>query len=180
VLISGATGGVGTAAVQLAHGLGAVVVASARDTTHHAALKALGADIAVVPDDVASEGPYDVVLELVGASSLSVAAHALAPWARLVVIGVAAGGIHFDVDLLRVMQGRWTLTGSTLRSRSITDKAAVADAVHRDVLPLFEQGRLSVVVQQALALEQIDEAYEAFARPGKLGKFVLTTGARPA
>src|SRR5260221_13672043 len=67
-LVTGATGGVGTAAVQLAHQLGAFVVASARTERLHRELLELGADVVLTPDDVGDAGPFDVVLELVGAS----------------------------------------------------------------------------------------------------------------
>jgi len=173
VLVTGAAGGVGTAAVQLAHALGAVVVACTREGRHEAAMRDLGADEVVAPEGVADAGPYDVVMELVGAASLSEVQHHLARFARVVVIGVG-GGVRVEVDLLGVMSRRWSLTGSTLRARSVEGKALVAEGVRKDVLGLLEHGELTVPVFATFALDDVDAAYDAFAQPGKLGKLVLT------
>ena len=175
VLVTGAAGGVGTAAVQVAHRLGGTVVACARDPRHHDALRALGADVTIVPDDVADAAPFDVVLELVGAQSLSAVQPHLARFARVVVIGVGGGGGRVELDLLGVMTRRVTLTGSTLRSRSVEEKAQVAAGVRRDVLPLLASGAVRVPIQATFPLEDVAAAYDAFGAGGKLGKIVLTT-----
>ena len=91
VLVHGAAGGVGTAAVQLAAAAGARVVASVRHRDHHAAVAALGAERVVEPGEVAGTGPFDVVLELVGAPNFPVDLKVLATGGRIMVIGVAAG-----------------------------------------------------------------------------------------
>jgi NADPH:quinone reductase-like Zn-dependent oxidoreductase len=175
VLVTGAAGGVGTAAVQLAHALGASVVASARDASRAEALRALGADVVVQPDEVATSGPYDVVLELVGAQSLTGGVlTSLAPQARVVVIGVG-GGSRVEVDLLGLMATRSILTGSTLRARNVEEKAAVAAAMRTDVVPLLDDGRLQVPVLATFPLAEARAAYERFAGGSKLGKIILTT-----
>lgn len=173
VLVTGASGGVGTAAVQLAHALGATVVASVRDVGRHAAVRALGADDVVVPDEVGAAGPFDVVLELIGAASLTEVQRHLAPLARVIVIGVG-GGSRVELDLLAVMARRATVRGSTLRSRSIEDKAAVIEGVRRDVADLFAHGEVHVPVHATFALDDVEAAYAAFGTSGKLGKVIIT------
>ena len=102
VLISGAAGGVGTAAVQLAAVAGARVVATVRNPDHHDRVRALGADDVILPDEVGEHGPYDVSLELVGASGVEAVLPHLAKGARVVVIGVGAGA-RAQVNLLALM-----------------------------------------------------------------------------
>jgi NADPH:quinone reductase len=172
VLVSGAAGGVGVAAVQIAHLLGATVVASTRDATHHDALRALGADEVVTLEHVADLAPVDVVLELVGAAHLTLAQRALAPGARVVVTGVGAGA-RVEIDLLGLMTRRAHLTGATLRARSREEKAEVAARVTRDVVPWWAEGRYRVPITACVTLDDAAQAYETFAQPGKLGKVVL-------
>ncbi len=102
VVISGAAGGVGTAAVQLARAAGAEVVATVRDPSLHERVAALGAHTVVLPEEVAEHGPYDVSLELVGAPGITAVLPALATGARVVVIGVG-GGTRLELDLLAMM-----------------------------------------------------------------------------
>ena len=105
VLVSGAAGGVGTAGVQLAKQAGAIVTATVRNPERRDAVAALGADAVLAPGDEAAGAPYDVVLELVGAPSLtSVLAH-VALWGRVVVIGVGGGG-KLELELMQLMQRR--------------------------------------------------------------------------
>ncbi|HLH28819.1 MAG TPA: zinc-binding dehydrogenase, partial [Acidimicrobiales bacterium] len=126
-----------------------------------------------VPDDVVERGPYDVVLELVGAAGLASAMGALATGARIVVIGVAGEGARLDLNLLVLMGARATLRGSTLRSRSLAEKAALARSVEERVLPLLAEGTVRVPVTDRFALRDAEAAYERFAAGGKLGKVVL-------
>jgi NADPH:quinone reductase-like Zn-dependent oxidoreductase len=172
VLVTGAAGGVGTAAVQLAAATGARVVASVRDPARHAAIEALGAAVAIEPGDVANHGPYDVLLELVGAPSLAAALPSLATGARVIVIGVGAGAT-FELDLRRLMMSRIRISASTLRARDRTAKAVVAAGVARHVLPLLASGRVGVPISATVAMADVAAAYEQFASGGKLGKIVL-------
>jgi NADPH:quinone reductase-like Zn-dependent oxidoreductase len=173
VLISGATGGVGVAGVQIAHALGAHVIAVTRTSEHHERLRECGADQTVTLDQVAEVGRVDVILELVGAAHLSVAQGLLNPFARVVVIGVSGGGSRVEVDLRSFMGTRSTLTGSTLRSRSRREKGEVADRVSQTLIPRWRTGEVHVPVAQSFALEEVADAYEYFAAPGKFGKVVL-------
>jgi NADPH:quinone reductase-like Zn-dependent oxidoreductase len=173
VLISGATGGVGVAAVQIAHALGAQVIAVTRTSEHHERLRECGADETVTLDQVAGVDRVDVVLELVGAAHLGVAQNLLNPFARVVVIGVSSGGSRVELDLRAFMGSRSTLRGSTLRSRSRQEKGEVADRISQTLVPRWRTGELHVPIAQSFALDEAVEAYEYFAQPGKFGKVVL-------
>jgi len=172
-LISGATGGVGIAAVQIAHALGARVIAVTRTSEHHERLRECGADETVTLDQVGEVGRVDVILELVGAAHLSVAQNLLNPFARVVVIGISGGGSRVEIDLRAFMGSRSTLTGSTLRSRSRKEKGEVADRVNQTLIPRWRTGEVHVPVAQSFALEDVADAYDYFAQPGKFGKVVL-------
>ena len=174
LLVTGAAGGVGTAAVQLGVALGAQVVGSVRAASLHPAVAALGARV-IEPAAVADGGPYDVVLELVGSASLVTALPALAPGARVSVIGVG-GGSRLELDLLALMGRRARIMGSTLRSRSADEKAQAVQRVRDDLWPLLEQGRLRVVVGHNYGLEEAAAAYARFRAGANLGKIVLRTG----
>jgi NADPH:quinone reductase-like Zn-dependent oxidoreductase len=173
VLVTGAAGGVGSAAVQLAALAGAHVVASVRDAGQHEAVAALGAAEVVAPAAVADHGPYDVVLELVGAASLPSALAALAVRGRVVVIGVGSGA-KVEVDLMALMGRRGRIAASTLRSRSGGEKAVLIATLESLVVPALAGGRLRVPVAATYPLEDATAAYERFAAGGKVGKIVLT------
>jgi len=172
VLVSGAAGGVGVAAVQLAAIAGARVVAAVRDAKLRDAVAELGAAEVIAPAEVADRGPYDVVLELVGADDLAVALPCLAERGRVLVIGMGAGA-RLDLDLRLLMSRRALLRGSTLRARSLAEKAAVIEAMRVSVLPLVADRRLRVPVCATFPLDEAERAYERFAAGGKLGKVVL-------
>jgi NADPH2:quinone reductase len=173
VLISGAAGGVGVAGVQIAHAFGCHVTAVTRTSEHHEQLRTYGANETITLDQVSTIEPVDVILELVGATHLSLAQHVLAPFARVVVIGVSGGGSRVDVDLLNVMRGRATLTGSTLRSRSREEKAEVVGLVNQALVPLWTTEALTVPIAKTFPLANAEEAYDFFSRPGKFGKVIL-------
>ena len=172
VLISGCAGGVGTAAVQIAHAAGARVVGSVRNPDMRDAVRALGADEVIEPDQVSESGPYDVSLELVGAPGVTAALGAMATRGRIVVIGVGAGA-SAEVNLLAIMQKRVRLTGSTLRGRTVEEKAEVARAIETNVLPLLASGQIKVPLAATYPMADAAEGYERFAAGGKLGKIVL-------
>jgi NADPH:quinone reductase-like Zn-dependent oxidoreductase len=173
VLISGAAGGVGTAAVQIAHAMGAHAVTVTRTKEHHEKLRQLGASETVLSDDLDTIEPVDVVLELVGAANLTKAQFVLAPFARVVVIGVGSGA-KAELDLLNIMQKRATITGSTMRSRSRAEKAAVIAQVNESLVPLWNEGRLRVPSAGRFNFEDINRAYNFFAQPGKFGKVIVS------
>jgi NADPH:quinone reductase-like Zn-dependent oxidoreductase len=172
VLVTGAAGGVGTAAVQLAAIAGAHVVASVRQPSVRPKVAELGANEVVDPADVGAHGPYDVVLELVGAASLPIALGALAAGGRVAVIGVGSGA-KVELNLLQLMGARARISGSTLRARDRHGKGSVVGAVDAHVRPLLAAGRLTVPVDGTFPMADATAAYDRFAGGGKLGKIVL-------
>jgi NADPH:quinone reductase len=174
LLVHGGAGGVGTAAIQLARAAGARVTATVRREELRADVERLGA-AAIAPDGFEERGPFDVVLELVGAPNLPGNVNALATGGRIVVIGVG-GGAKAELNLVALMGKRGSLGGSTLRARPLEEKAIAMRLVEREVLPLFEAGAVDVPVSATYPLEQVEEAYERFEAGGKLGKVVLLTG----
>jgi len=175
LLVHGAAGGVGTAAVQLGAACGAHVTATVRRAESRDAVAALGAHAVIDPEGFVDAGPFDVILELVGAPNLPEDLKALHTGGRIVVIGVGAGA-KAQVNLLALMGKRATLRASTLRARPLEEKAQTARAMERHVLPLLERGDVTVPVAQTFALDAVHDAYEAFAAGGKVGKIVLLTG----
>jgi NADPH2:quinone reductase len=172
LLVHGAAGGVGTAAVQLAASAGAHVTATVRRPEAREAVTNLGADEVIEPDGFEERGPFDVILELVGAPNLGPNLKALAMQGRIVVIGIAAGA-KGEVNLRDLMTKRATLRASMLRARPLEEKAQATRAVERHVLPLFADGKLRVPVAETFPLERAVEAYDRFAEGGKVGKIVL-------
>jgi putative PIG3 family NAD(P)H quinone oxidoreductase len=171
LLVHGGAGGVGTAAIQLAKAAGARVTATVRREEQRADVQALGAE-AIAPEGFAGHGPFDVVLELVGAPNLAENLQALDTAGRIVAIGVSAGA-KSEINLLALMGKRARIHGSTLRARPLEEKAMAARLLEREVLPLFETGALRVPVAETFALDEAPAAYDRFADGGKLGKIVL-------
>jgi putative PIG3 family NAD(P)H quinone oxidoreductase len=172
LLVHGGAGGVGTAAIQLARAAGALVTATVRDESLRGDVAALGAD-AIACEGFAEHGPFDVILELVGAPNMPDNLNALATGGRIAVIGVSAGA-KSELNLLALMGKRGRIHGSTLRARPPEDKALVARRVEREVLPLFGSGALRVLIADSFPLDQAAAAYDRFAAGGKLGKVVIT------
>jgi NADPH2:quinone reductase len=159
LLVNGAAGGVGVAAVQLGLGAGASVTANARH--HHDELRALGAD-------TDSDGEYDVILELVGGENLTTNLARLALGGRIAVIGTGAGS-RAEIEFGHLMRKRARIHGSTLRARSIEEKAEVMAA-----LGAFTAGRrFDVPVEETFPLERTQDAYERFRAGNKFGKIVV-------
>jgi len=171
LLVHGAAGGVGTAAVQLGHAAGARVTATVRNPDLRDAVAALGAD-AIAPEGFAERGPFDVILELVGAPNLPDNLAALDVSGRIVVIGIGAGA-KAELNLGLLMGKRGTVRASTLRPRPLEEKAACARAMERSVMPLLAAGSVQVPIAGTYPFEQVETAYERFTAGAKLGKIVL-------
>ena len=174
LLVHGAAGGVGTAAVQLGTMAGARVTATVRNEAARDAVGALGAKV-IPPEGFEEAGPFDVVLELVGAVNLAGNLKALATGGRICIIGVGAGP-RTEINLLALMGKRARIHGSTLRARPLEEKAAALRLVEKAVLPGFASGDLSVPVAATFGLDEAAAAYERFEAGSKLGKVVLTLG----
>ena len=171
LLVHGGAGGVGTAAVQLGRAAGARVTATVRNEALRPDVERLGAR-AIDPEGFEQQGPFDVVLELVGAPNMPGNLQALETGGRIAVIGVGAGP-KAELNLLALMGKRARIHGSTLRSRPLEQKADAARRVERHVLPLVESGAVVVPVAETFPLDRVEDAYDRFAAGGKFGKVVL-------
>ncbi len=171
LLVHGGAGGVGTAAIQLARACGARAMATVRREELREQVAALGAEV-IPPEGFAEHGPFDVILELVGAPNLAENMNALAIGGRVCVIGVSAG-VKGELNLLALMGKRARIHGSTLRARAPEEKALAARALEHEVLPVFESGELRIPVAETFPLEEAAAAYDHFAAGGKLGKLVI-------
>ena len=172
LLVHGAAGGVGTAAVQIARAAGASVTATVRREELRGGVGRLGARV-VAPEGFGEHGPFDVILELVGAGNLEENLGALKVGGRITVIGVGGSGPVAEINLLALMQKRARIHGSVLRPRPLEEKAIAARLVETEVLPFFESGTIAVPVAETFPLDRAEDAYDRFAAGGKLGKIVL-------
>lgn len=183
VLVHGGTSGIGTTAIQLALASGAAAVfATAGRDEKRAACDRLGARginyrtedfVQVVREETSGRG-VDVVLDIVGGDYLQRNIECLAMHGRLVQIGLL-GGARAQIYLAPLMQRRLTLTGSTLRTRTIEEKGAIAHELEERVWPWFESGRVAPIVDRVLPLEQAAEAHRLLEAGEIIGKIVLST-----
>jgi NADPH2:quinone reductase len=171
LLVHGAAGGVGMAAVQLGTMAGARVTATVRDEHCRERIAALGVN-ALAPDEFVEAGPFDVILELVGAPNFPANFQALAPRGRIGVVGIGAGA-QIDLSLRDLMYKRVRMFGTVMRARSLEEKAVMTRDVEKSVLPGFASGDLAVPVTASYPLDDVAAAYERFQAGGKLGKIVL-------
>ncbi|HTP38145.1 MAG TPA: NAD(P)H-quinone oxidoreductase [Steroidobacteraceae bacterium] len=180
-LVHGGSSGIGTMAIQLARAFGAHVLATAGSAPKCAYCLSLGAErvinhrsedfVAAARDATAGRG-VDLILDMVGGSYVERNLHCLAPDGRLVQIAFLSGS-RVTVDLNRLLRQRLTLTGSTLRPRSIADKAAIAAQLRARVWPLLDSGQVRVVIHRTYPLEAVQDAHRELERGQHLGKIVL-------
>jgi len=175
LLVNGANGAVGSAAVRLGLAAGARVVANVRSPDSARGLEQAGALI-TSPDTarerLAALGGADVVIELVGGPSLGLDFEVLALQGRIVVVGISAGD-QAGISLRQLMAKRASLHGTTLRARPLEEKAAAVQAFARSVLPLLAAGRITPVIDRIFAAADAAAAFDYLAEPGKTGKVLL-------
>ncbi len=182
VLIHGGTSGIGTTAIQLAVAAGTIVYATAGSDDKCAACLRLGATVAInyrredfvraIADATGGAG-VDVILDIVGGDYLPRNLRCLAADGRLVQIGLMAGA-HAEIDLSRVLQQRLTITGSTLRSRPVSEKSRLARAVETHVWPWLVDGTVRPVVDRTFSLTDAAAAHQRLESGAVIGKLVLT------
>ncbi len=178
-LVHGAAGGVGIAGVQLAARAGARVTATVRNPDLRHDVAAIGAragrTAVVAPEEFVDRGPFDVVLEVIGAPNIRLDLDALAVGGRIVVIGVG-GGIDAELNLLTLMDRRGRIHASRLRPRPLEERARAVQLVEANVLPFLDDGdaRLEVPVAATYPMQEAEGAYDRFLAGGKLGTIVLT------
>jgi putative PIG3 family NAD(P)H quinone oxidoreductase len=180
-LVHGGSSGIGTTAIQLAKAFGARVFATAGSDEKCAACLSLGADRAInyndedfvqaVKDETGGKGA-DVILDMVGGDYVARNIAALAADGRLVSIAFLKGA-KVEVNLMPVMLKRLTLTGSTLRARSVAFKAAIAQRLREKVWPLIETGRIKPVIHATFPLARAADAHRLMESSAHIGKIVL-------
>jgi NADPH:quinone reductase len=175
LLVNGANGGVGTAAVQIGRHAGARVIASARSDEARARLTELGAE-AVPPSEVQERvreaGGANVILELVGAPYFALDLDVLATKGCLLVVG-SGGGESTEFSLRALTSRRGRIIGTMLRARPLEEKAAAVQSFGRHLLPTFADGRLRGIVDRVFPVEEVDAAFDHMEQPGKFGKVLL-------
>ena len=180
-LVHGGSSGIGTTAIQLANAFGASVYATAGSEEKCAACRSLGASEAFnyrerdfvegVLDATRGAG-VDVILDMVGGDYLSRNLKCLAPGGRLVQIALLRGA-KTEINLAAVMMKRLTLTGSTLRPRSVAEKAEIAAALERRVWPLLAAGSVRPVMHATFPLHEAADAHRLMESSAHIGKIVL-------
>ena len=180
-LVHGGSSGIGTAAIQLARRFGARVLATAGTAEKCAACERLGAerainyraeDFAAVVKEVTSGRGVDLILDLVGGPYLARNLDSLAVEGRLVVIALM-GGAQTEINLAAVMSRRLFVTGSTLRARSVAQKATIASALRARVWPHFVSGDLRPVVHATYPLGEAAAAHRVMEASTHIGKILL-------
>ena len=171
LVVQGASGGVGSAAIQIAVGMGAAVVGVVRSDAGRRLVESLGA-VAVSSASEVEPNSADVILELVGAPNLPSDLDALATGGRIIIVGVGAGA-EVGVNLLRLMQKRATVRGTVLRGRPLEQKVAAVRAFDREVLPAVMNGRIKSVVDSVFDVEDITLAFDHLATSGRTGKVLV-------
>ncbi|MEZ2391981.1 NAD(P)H-quinone oxidoreductase [bacterium RCC_150] len=182
VLVHGATGGIGTMAIQIAKAYGAKVAATAGTSEKVGTAKAfLGADIAInyAEEDFAESlkaqnggKGADVILDVVGAKYLQQNVEALADYGRLVVIGLQ-GGAKGELNLGQLLSKRAAIIATALRPRPVAEKGVIMSAVRESVWPMLADGRVKPIVAKSFPLDQVREAHEYFDSGEHVGKVLL-------
>lgn len=185
ILIHGGSSGIGTTAIQLAKAFGATVAVTAGSPEKCAFCRALGADYAIdykTQDFVAEvkkvtgERLVDVILDMVGGSYIQKNLSLLALEGRLVQIAFLQSSVVENFNFMPMMLKRLTLMGSTMRARSLAQKADVAAVLREKVWPLLEAGKVKPVIHATFPLEDARQAHELMESSSHVGKIVLLTG----
>jgi NADPH2:quinone reductase len=181
VLVHGGTSGIGTTAIQLAHAWGARVYATAGSPEKVKACERLGAVrgidyktenfVEVIKQETDGKG-VDIILDIVAGSYVARNIDCAALEGRIVVISLL-GGARAEINVGKILMQRLTLTGSTLRSRTVEQKAAVAAAVLQNVWPLLRAGRARPVIHATFPLAEASEAHRLMESSNHIGKIVL-------
>jgi len=178
LMVHGATSGIGTTAIQMGKAAGAMVIATARGAAKAAEALALGADVAVdaVAEDFAevakAHGGCDVILDMVGGDYFAKDLDALKTGGRIVFIAAQGGG-EVALPIMRLMQKRAVVTGSTLRPRDADEKARIAAAVEALVWPWIAAGRVKPMVDKTFPLAEAAAAHAHLESGAHVGKIML-------
>jgi NADPH:quinone reductase len=185
ILIHGGSSGIGTTAIQLAKVFGAIVIVTAGSDDKCGVCRALGADYAInykrqdfveEVKKITQKRGVDLILDMVGGSYIQKNLSILALEGRLVQIAFLQSSIVENFNFMPLMLKRLTLLGSTMRSRSLVEKAEVAAALREKIWPLLDQGRVKPVIHATFPLEAARQAHELMESSSHVGKIVLLTG----
>jgi putative PIG3 family NAD(P)H quinone oxidoreductase len=182
ILVHGGSSGIGTTAIQLARAFGARAFATAGSAAKCAACESIGAErcfnyretdfVGAVREATGDRG-VDVILDMVAGDYVPRNLEALAVDGRLVIIGLQ-GGATAQIDANSILRRRLTITGSTLRPRTVEEKGAIATALRQRVWPLIESGAVRVIVHATFPLRNAAEAHRVMESSAHIGKLVLT------
>jgi NADPH2:quinone reductase len=181
-LIHGGSSGIGYLAIQLAKEHGATVFTTVGSETKAEFCRSLGAALVInyrsqdfvdAVEKATNGRGVDVVLDMVGGDYLTKNIRLLAHEGRLVQIAFLQGSTVQQFDFLPVMVRRLTITGSTLRPRSIQEKAAIAQNLRQHVWPLLESGKIKVVIDRIVPMEKVSEAHRVMEASQHMGKILL-------
>jgi len=178
MVVTGANGGVGTAAIQIGVVAGARVLATVRSVDVRREVAALGAEVigqSDLEEHAQRLGGADVVIELVGAPNLESDFAALATKGRIVIVGTGAGA-DAELSLRTLMGKRARLIGTGLRHRPLEEKALAVQLFGHEVVPHLETGRIVPLVDRIFPAEEARAAFDRMEEPGKLGKVLLDFG----
>lgn len=176
-LVHGGASGIGTTAIQMAKAFGARVFATAGDAEKCKLCEELGAERAINYrtedyEEILRDAGADVVLDMVGGPYVQKNINIMKDMGRIVMIAFLKGPTA-EVNLMRLMLKRLTLTGSTLRSRSAEEKARIATNVHNCVWPWIEAGKVKPIIDSTFPLDQAEQAHERLQSGAHAGKIVL-------
>ncbi|WP_306252831.1 NAD(P)H-quinone oxidoreductase [Parvularcula sp. IMCC14364] len=180
LLVHGGTSGIGTTAIELAHAFGAEVVTTAGSDDKCQTLKDMGVAAAFnyKSDDweklITEAGGVDVVLDMVGGDYVAKNLNCLKTGGRHVSIAFL-GGLTAQINIMQIMRGRLTVTGSTLRARDPDEKARIASVLKDKVWPLLNAGKIKPVIDSTFPLAQANQAHALMEASSHIGKIVLTT-----
>jgi putative PIG3 family NAD(P)H quinone oxidoreductase len=183
LLVHGGGGGIGTTAIQLAAALGAHVIATVGSAAKQRDCEALGAlrainyreeDFVEAVREITGGHGADVILDMVGGDYIERNLRAAALEGRIVQIAFLKGS-KVELDLMRLMMRRLTLTGSTLRAQPPDAKARMARAIEQRIWPLFAAGKVKAVIDSSFKLEDAVGAHRRIDDPEHIGKIVLVT-----
>ena len=180
-LVHAGASGVGLAAIQVARALGARVAATTRSKEKLRALEEAGAELAIdssggdfaqAVEKTWGRGPVDVILDPVGAATVAGNLRVLATGGRIVFLATMSGS-RAEVEIRDLMSRRARLIGSTLRSRSREEKAAIVEGFRRDLLPLFDSGELHETLDSIHPAAEATAAFSRMAANLNVGKILL-------
>lgn len=181
-LVHGGSSGIGTTAIQLAHQFGARVITTVGGDDKAAACRQLGADIAInyrsadfVAEVLAATDKkgVDLILDMVGGDYINRNLNCLGLDGRLVMIAFLQGA-KAEVNFAQVMVKRQTITGSTLRPRSVAQKASIAASLKAQVWPLLDAGKVKPLIYKTFPLKEAAEGHRLMESSAHTGKIVLT------